>query len=112
MGYALMWVESLATVLVLVAAVTAVAAHWRRFGRRVAPVVVAVVLIAVAAAGTVSLCHLHFVLDAHPISNPQSLAAIAWTLFLAAGSVVVLVRGLPGPEPAARAWSRSKLALA
>jgi hypothetical protein len=41
---------------------------------------------------------------------------IAWTLFLAVGSVVLLAPGLrrPGPEsaPVARSWSRPKLALA
>src|SRR5947209_5983633 len=116
MGHTLIWVESLAAALVLVALVTAVAAHWGRSGRWAVPVLVAGGLVAFAAAVTAFTCVLHFHLDAHPISNPQSLAAIAWTLILAIGSAVLLVRGLrrPGPDrlPAARAWSRSNLAVA
>jgi hypothetical protein len=113
MGYALMWLESLAAAVTFMALVTAVTARWqRRYGQGVIPVVIAVVLVAVAAAATAALCFLHSRLDAHPISNPQSIAAIAWTLFLAVGSVVVLVRGLRGSEPAARAWSRARLAVA
>lgn len=117
MGYTLIWIESLASVLLLVALVTAIAAHWRRrFGQGVVPVLVALLLLAFAVAVTTFTCFLHFHLDAHPISNPQSLAAIAWTLSLAVGATILLVNGLrrPGPEPvpAARSWSRPKLALA
>jgi hypothetical protein len=121
MGYALIWVESLAATLALVALVTAAAAHWR-FGPRAVPALVAILLVAFAAVVTAFTCYLHFTLDAHPISNPQSLALIAWTLSLAAGSAALLVNGLrrPGLEPgdpqagtpAARAWSRPRLALA
>jgi hypothetical protein len=117
MGYALIWVESLASVLLLLALVTAVTAHWRRrFGQGVVPVFVAFLLFAFAAAVTAFMCFLHFYLDAHPVSNPQSLALIAWTLSLAVGSTILLVNGLrrsgPEPIPTARAWSRPKLALA
>src|SRR5579871_1438550 len=113
MGYALIWIESLAAALLFVALVTAVAARWR-FGRRTVPVLVALLLFAFAVAVTGFMCFLHFRLDNHPISNPHSLSLIAWSLFLAAGSAVVLIQGLrrPGPEPAAWAWSRPKLALA
>ncbi len=115
MGYALIWVESLAAALVLVALVTAAAAHWR-LGRRAVPVLAALLLVALAAAVTAFTCVLHFHLDAHPISNPQSLAAAAWTLSLAVGAAILVANGLrkPGPEPvpAARSWSRPKLALA
>src|SRR3954465_15659034 len=117
MGYALIWVESLASVLLLLALVTAGTAPWpRRFGRGILPVLAALLLFAFAATVTGFTCFLHFQLDGHPVSNPQSLAAIAWTLSLAIGSGALLVQGLrrPGPEPvpAARAWSRPKLALA
>src|SRR5207237_4572284 len=98
MGYALIWVESLAATLVLVALVTAVAARWRRrFGQGVVPVLVALLLTAFAAVVTAFTCFLHFQLDAHPVSNPQSLAAIAWTLSLAVGSVALLIQGLRRP---------------
>jgi hypothetical protein len=117
MGYALLWVESLATVLVLLALVTAVTARWRlRFGQRVVPVVLALVLVAAAALATAGLCYLHHQFDAHPISNPQSIAAIGWTALLAFGSAMLLTNGLrrPMPEliPAAREWSVGRLALA
>jgi hypothetical protein len=115
MGYALMWVESLAAALVLVALVAALAAPWR-FGRRAGPILAAVGLFGLAAAATAGVCYFHLRLDAHPVSNPHSIALIAWTLFLAVGSAVLLARGLrrPGPEsvPGARSWSRPKLALA
>src|SRR4051794_18908467 len=116
MGYALMWVESLAAALVLVALAAAVAAHGRRSGRVAVPVLAALLLVAFAVVVTAFTGFLHYQLDAHPVSNPQSLALIAWTVCLAAGAVAVLVNGLrrpaPEPAPAACSWSRSKLALA
>lgn len=115
MAYALIWTESLAAVLMLVALVTAIMAHGRRFGRTI-PVLVAFLLVLVAAVATGLTCFLRHHLDRHPVSNPQSLALIAWTLSLAIGSAVLVVRGSrrPGPEPvpAAAAWSRPRLALA
>jgi hypothetical protein len=116
MGIALIWIESLAAALVLVALVTALAAHWGRFGRWAVPIVVAVGLFAFAAAVTAFTCILHEQLDRHPVSNPQSLSAIAWTVLLGIGSVVLLVRGLrrdaTDAAPAAHVWSRAKLAVA
>ncbi len=116
MGHALLWIESLAAALVLVALVTAVAAHWGWFGRWAIPVLVAVGLLSWGVAVTVFTCVLHDDLDAHPISNPQSFAAIGWTLILGIWSAVLLVRGLrrPGSDriPAAQTWSRSNLAVA
>jgi hypothetical protein len=114
MGHALIWIESLAATLVFVALVTAVAAHWQRLGRWTVPIVVAVGLVAFAVAATVFICLLHLRVDNHPISNPQSFAALGWTSILAVGSVILLVKGLRRTElvPAARAWPRSKLAVA
>lgn len=117
MGYALIWVESLAAVLLLVALVTAIAARWNgRLTQWVVPAAVAYLLVVFAIVGTAALCYLHASLDAHPVSNPQSLAVIAWTLALAIGATVLLVRGLRRPAadaaPPARAWSRPKLGLA
>jgi hypothetical protein len=109
-GHALLWIESLAAALVLVALVTAVTARWEWFWRWAVPVGVAVGLFAWGVAVTVFTCVLHFDLDAHPISNPQSFAAIGWTMILGIWSAILLVRGLR--QSAAQAWSRSNLAIA
>src|SRR5204862_107460 len=62
MGYALIWIESLASVLLLVALVTAAATHWR-YGGRAVPIVTALLLIASAVALTASIGYLHLRLD-------------------------------------------------
>ena len=83
------------------AIVTAVAARWR-YGGRAVPVLVTLLLFAFAVAVTAFMCFLHERLDAHPISNPQSLSLVGWTLFLAVGSVLLLTNGLRRPGPEAR----------
>jgi hypothetical protein len=106
MGHALIWIESLAAVLTLIALVAAIAGRWQ-----FVTVLVSVVLVGAAAAATAGLCYLHYQFDGHAVSNPQSIAAIAWTACLAIGAVMLVRRGL-GEPPAAGRGSRSKLAVA
>jgi hypothetical protein len=114
MGYALIWVESLAAGLLLVALVTAWAGRWpRHLGRGGIPVLVAVLLVAAAGAAAWGLGYLM----AQGVVVPGTFAAVlAWAAALAVGLVIVLARGLgrsgEGDGPAARAWAPGRLALA
>src|SRR5207253_1350596 len=94
------WVESLAAALVLVALVTAVAAHRQQFDRPTAPVVVALLLFALAVAAAAGVCVLNDSLHDHFVSRSQFLATFAWALSLAVGAVFVLVAA------AAAHWQR------
>jgi hypothetical protein len=114
MGYALMWIESLAVALLLVATVTACAARWpRRFGQGVVPVLAAFGVFALAAGATFVVGFLKF---GARLDTGWFFYTHSWTLLFTVGAVVVLYRGLRrvGPEaaPAARRWPRGRLALA
>jgi hypothetical protein len=112
MAYALIWVESLAVALLLVALVTAWTAHSpRRLVQAGPPVLVALVLIGAAALLTFGIGFLYTrgTLDGYRLGY-----ALSWTVALTVGSAVVLFRGLSRPEEgasAARAWPRARLGL-
>ena len=112
MGYALIWVESLATALVLVALVTAWSA-WRSraFRRWLGPVCLALLLTALAGSLLYGIGWLRFVRGLE-ISGFSYM--LFWALVFVAGSGALLARGLlsKGTEgPRARSWSGSRLAL-
>lgn len=114
MGYALIWVETLAAALLLVALVTAGAARWPRSrGQRVVPVLTVLLLAAVAAAAAFVAGYLKFGTRVETIPFAYTLS---WALAFAAGAAAVLHGGLRPAEkeaaPAARSWSRGRLALA
>ncbi len=114
MGYALIWMEGLAAALLLVALVTACAAHWPRHrGQRILPILVATVLFTLAASVT-------FVAAAIKFGAFQETDwftyTLGWTLLFTLGAGGVLACGGRPSKietiPVARTWSRSKLTLA
>jgi hypothetical protein len=114
MGHALLWIESLAVVLVLLAAITACTARWAsRPAQAVLPVLTALLLLVVAGIYTYAVDFLRSggALEDYPVRYAGS-----WTLALALGSIVVLFRGLRRTPPdgvvAGRAWPRARLAVA
>jgi hypothetical protein len=114
MGYLLFWIESLAAALLFLAVITACAAHWpRRYGQRLVPIVV-LVLLGLAAGGlTWAIGYFRFHLG---IAYMPFISVLVWSVLMLGGGVVLLARGLRSvgdpPVPVARSWSRGKLALA
>ncbi|HEV3117608.1 MAG TPA: hypothetical protein VGY58_11170 [Gemmataceae bacterium] len=112
MGYALIWIESLAAALLLVALVTAWSA-WRsrRLWQWAGPILLGLVLIALPAILTYGIGWLRYV---RGMELPWFSYLLVWTIAFAVGALVVLVAGLRRrgeAGPAARFWSVSKLAL-
>jgi hypothetical protein len=114
MGYALIWVESLAVALLVPALVAACAARWPgRLRQAGPPVLTAVLLVGLAACVTWAAGFFRFqaFLDSVPFWS-----LLAWTILFAVGTVLLLARGLrrrpEGDVPAARSWPRGRLALA
>lgn len=114
MGRGLIWIESLVTVFVLLALVTAWTARWT--GRRRQRFVAALVALAfvILAAGITWFCGvLKFSLR---YESMPFLYLLSWTLALSVGAVIVLVGGLRErgeiAVPAARSWPRGTLAVA
>jgi hypothetical protein len=113
MAYALIWVESLAVALLLVALVTAWTAHSpRRLVQAGPPVLVALLLIGAAGLLTFAVGFLYSrtgALDGQPF-----IYALSWTVALTVGAAAVLVRGLRpgGLEASAPAGSGTRDAVA
>jgi hypothetical protein len=112
MGHALLWVESLASALLLVAVVAAWTA--RRERRRWDLPVFVVLLLAVTAAALTWGLHSLYLRGALEASFYA--AALAWTVGFLLGSTLILWRGLrqrgEAGEPPGRSWPPGRLALA
>jgi hypothetical protein len=136
MGYALLWLESLAAVLLFKATVAAVAARWSpRWGWRILPLTVALLLLggavalsatALAYAGDPSSGNAFMVIppphspawevvSAQLVSWSQAIWIVAWTVSLSVGTVVLYWRCLRShgepPAPPAASWPGGWLAL-
>ena len=113
MGYALIWIESLATLLLLVAAITAWSARLARpFWQRLGPILLALVGIGLAVWWTSVIGYMNYGLDLHIGWFSYSLV---WTIAFSVGAMVLLWLGLrrrPDAGAAARSWSGTKLAVA
>jgi hypothetical protein len=113
MGYLLLWMESVCAALVLLAMVTALAAHARgsRTQKRVPLLLGALMIVFVGLAAT-------FVGLVHFDTQIQSIGfgyVLSWSILFILTAVVVLILGLrPGAEggPRARAWPLRRLVLA
>jgi hypothetical protein len=105
MGYALLWIESLAAAILAVAAAVAWASRFSRRGlRRGLPVAAAVLLLAAG----VAACAVAWLLRRYFVIVPDWLPyALSWTLVFAALAALVLWRG--GRGEAAAAWSAGRL---
>src|SRR5437764_679402 len=112
MAYALIWVESLATALLVVVLVTAWAARRTRNLLRVAPPVLAALLLVGPAALLTG--GVDFLVRRGAMEGFWTGYVLAWTVALAVGAAIVTFGGLrrsSAEEPAARAWPRARLAL-
>ena len=113
MGYALIWIESLATAFLLIAALTAWSAQASgRLGQRFGPLVGAALIALGAGAMT---CGIGFIRFANGVELPWFYYAFAWTLSFGVGSILLMrsgfVRGAT-EAPRARSWPLARLALA
>jgi hypothetical protein len=112
MGYVLLWIENVATVVLLIAWLTAATARWRSRGARVVvPVLAALIILggaSVLVTGT-GFLHSHGV-----VRGGLFWYGLTWAVALALGSALVFWRGWSaGPDgPAARTWPRGWLGLA
>src|SRR5687768_9728614 len=113
MGYALIWIESLATLLLLIAAITAWSARLARpFWQRLGPILLALIGIGLAAWLTSAIGYLNFGLGLHIGWFSYTLA---WTTGLIVGTVILFWLGFRqrgDVGPVARSWSGWKLAIA
>src|SRR5262245_14489068 len=113
MGYSLIWIESLASSLLLVAVVTAWSGrHTRSLWQRFPPVLLALVMAGLVGSLTYGIGWLR--LFGH-VNIPWFGYALAWTLGFAVGSLMLFRRGFRpsgsnGPE--ARSWPLAPLAIA
>lgn len=114
MGLELLWIESLAAALLVVASVAACSGRWTsRLGQGVPPVLVALLLVALGSAYSwgVQVLRERGALTDYPVRY-----AYSWTVAVALGSLVVLVlalrRAAPEEPPVARDWPRARLAVA
>jgi hypothetical protein len=113
MGYKLLWLESLVTALVFLAALTALATHARgpRTQRRAPLLLGALMMILIGLAATfIALVHFNFRLQLISFGS-----VLSWTILFILTAVVVLIRGLrKGTEgnPRARNWPLRRLLLA
>ncbi len=112
MGYLLMWVESLAGSVLLVAAATAWAARWHGRRRQVAvPVALGVLIFLKIAALTAGAVYGAYLLATRPVWIAYT---ALWAAVYVAAAAVILVRGLrrrDAGEPAARKWPAGRLAV-
>jgi hypothetical protein len=113
MGYSLIWIESLASALLLIAVVTAWSGRRsRRFWQRLAPVLIALVVGTGAGILTYGIGWLRYHGN---LDIPWFWYAFAWTLAFVAGSLVLFRNGLRcrGDDgPGARTWSPPALGVA
>ncbi len=113
MGYALLWIESLAAALVGTAAVLSLSARCeRKLWRRLLPTLAALVPLGLGVAAAVFAR----VLEANQMGAGWFVYAASWTAAFAIGAGVMARAGLSSigqPEdPAARAWPSARLATA
>jgi hypothetical protein len=116
MGYALIWIEGLAAMLLLVALSAACSARWSRRWRQLAlPLLTASAVLLLAAAFTYGAALLRFRFHGL-VPHDWFFYTLSWTIGFLAGVGVIWTRGLrrSGEEriPPARFWPRGRLALA
>lgn len=113
MGYILMWIETLAVVLLFVAGITAIFARRpRRRTQILWTIVVASLFLVGAVAKT---CVIYALVACLVITTGWFVYMLFWTLVYAAAASVLIVRGLRRGEdgaPKARGWSVGRLAVA
>jgi hypothetical protein len=112
MSYAMLWIESLAAALLLVATAAAVVARWPfRWLRLAAMVLVALPLFALAAAATYGIGFLRYSAN---LELNWFVPALTWTGVFAVGALVLISYGTGGSGDAPRrasSWPRGALAL-
>lgn len=111
MSYLLLWAESLAVAILIVAIIAALAGRCKRqLWRRLWPVLAAVVQFLIVAAATV-LAGILLVRNVRPDWLFSYLLALTIAYILGTGLVLRRVFRSPNQEPAARAWPRARLAV-
>ncbi len=116
MGYALIWIEGLAAMLLLTAVSASYSAHrQRRWGQLVLPLLamLPVALLAAALTWVTAILKFHY----HGlIPHDWFVYTFAWTIAFLAGATVLFSRGLrrtgAEPIPPVQTWPRGRLALA
>ncbi len=114
MGYTLIWIESVAAALLLVALLTACTARWQRWvGRFVVPGAVVGILIFVVGVFTIGVGVLQ---STGAVTTRLFIYVLSWTLVVFLGWMVILLRGLRKPAaellPVAAGWPLGRLAIA
>jgi hypothetical protein len=113
MSYLLLWAESLAVAILIVAIIAALAGRCKRqLWRQLWPVLAAVVQFLIVVAAVTVLAGILLVRNVRPDWLFSYLLALTIAYILGTG--LVLRRGFrsPNQEPAARAWPRARLAVA
>ena len=113
LGYGILWIESAAAAVLLVASLTAFAAHWTRWrGQHYVPLVHSLAAAALASVATQWIAWLKY---QGKVEHPWVPYTVSWTVAFSIASGLVLVLGLKLSSldrgPAAANWSRLRLAL-
>lgn len=116
MGYALMWIEGLAAMLLLLALSIACSARWpRRLGQFALPLAILLPILGLALVLTWSAGFLRFHFHGL-VPHDWFFYTLLWTIVFLGSAIAVLSRGLKriGTEqvPAARSWPRGRLVFA
>jgi hypothetical protein len=112
MGFFLLWIESLAAVLLLTAAGVAVVARRRRRWPIVLVVLPALAAVAYLAAGAWVI---HTSRNAGSVAEALKVGGAAWALLVAVGTLAIAILGVRAagepPQPRASRWAAVRLAL-